>query len=244
MTARAKPRPFVAALTAAGVAAAAAFPAWGRPPALERPVFTVGADHALVVSALPDVLSNAEVRPRLTSGLTTSLVLRATAADAKGRRVEGGAVVEVRYEPWDEVFLVSALGSDGLRRRESLPSLDRLVAWWRGLKVPLLAAGDRQAAGTWRIKLALDVIPFSRAEQSETQSWLSQSLAEQADNAQRTAAGAAPPASSVVAGPAAGVLELLVATSIKRHTLISFEWTGVARAGPAGGAGGDREPRP
>jgi len=241
MTARAKPRPFVAALTAAGVAAAAAFPAWGRPPAPERPVFTVGADRALVVSALPDVLSNAEVRPRLTSGLTTSLVLRATATDGKGRRVEGGAVVEVRYEPWDEVFLVSALGSDGQRHRESLPSLDRLVAWWRGLKVPLLAAGDRQSAGTWRVKLALDVIPFSRAEQSETQSWLSQSLAEQADSAQRTAAGAASP---VVAAPAAGVLELLVATSIKRHTLVSFEWTGVARAGPAGGAGGDGEPRP
>ncbi len=244
MTGRAQLRPFLTALTAAGLAAAAAFPAWGGPPAAERPVFALGADHLLVVSALPDVLSNAEVRPRLTSGLTTSLVLHATAADGKGRRLEGGAVVEVRYEPWDEVFLASVLGSDGLRRRESLPSLERLVAWWRGLKVPLLAAGDRAPAGTWRITLALDVIPFSRAEQSETQSWLSQSLAEQRESAQRTAAGAASPPPSAVAAPAAGMLELLVATSIKRHSLISFEWTGVARAGGAGGTGGEGERRP
>ncbi len=241
MTAAAHRLRFLTALAAAGVAAAGVQPAWGRPAPVEHPAFAIGADHVLVVTELPDVLSSAEVRPRLTSGLTTSLVLHATATDGKGRRLEGGTVVEIRYELWDEVFLVSAPGGDGRRRQESLPALDRLVAWWRGLELPLLATGETHPAGAWRIELALDVIPFSRAEQSETQSWLSQSLAEQRESAERTAAGGAPPPAAVAGAPAAGMLELLVATSIKRRSVISFEWTGLARAG-AGAAGGRERP--
>jgi hypothetical protein len=216
------------AAVAAGLTLTAAAPA-------ERPAYELGADRTLVVSLPADVLSQSEVKPRLTSGLTTSLVLQVTAADGRGHKARGGGLVEVRYELWDEVFLVTAVGSDGRRRRESLASLERLAAWWQALRLPVLPAGNRLAAGSWRIDTELTVIPFSRSEQTETQTWLSRSLSgEVASSAHASEAAGA-------AAPAGGVLDMLVATSIKRPSLVSFSWrTDLAVApasGPSGGAG-------
>ncbi len=224
------------AVTAA-LALAAAAPA-------QRPAYEMGADRLLVVSLPVDVLSQPEVKPRLTSGLTTSLVLQVTADDGRGHRARGGGLVEVRYELWDEVFLVTAAGSDGRRRQESLPSLERLAAWWQALRLPVLAAGGRLAAGSWRIDTELTVIPFSRAEQTETQTWLSRSVAGEASAA--PAVSPAAPAAVPPPAPAGGVLDMLIATSIKRPSLVSFSWrsnlvvapAGIGGSGGPGGSGG------
>src|SRR4051812_22063828 len=109
--------------------------------AVEAPRLELDRDRgALVVTALPDVLSRPEVRPNLSSGLTTTFVVRVSVLDERGRRAKGGGTVAVRYEPWDEVFLVTAAGVAGGARKESLPSFDRLAAWWRELKLPALPA--------------------------------------------------------------------------------------------------------
>jgi hypothetical protein len=231
-----------ALLALAPALAAAAALARAAPLLAERPVFELGADGVLVMASAPDVLSNAEVKPRLTSGLTTSFVFEIAATDAGGRKLRGGGLVEIRYELWDEVFLVTATGADGRQRRDSLPSLDRLVAWWRGLKLPVLAPGARPlAAGSWHLVLALSVLPFSRAEQSETQSWLSRSVADERAAAAR--AGETPSPAAAATAPLSGVLDLLVSTSIKRRSVVDFEWRSVLRVHPAG-TGADAERRP
>jgi hypothetical protein len=221
--------------------AAAASLARALPLLAERPGFELGAERMLVMATIPDVLSKAEVKPRLNSGLTTSFVFDVTATDGGGRTLKGGGLVEIRYELWDEVYLVAVAGADGRQRRDSLPSLDRLLAWWRGLKLPVLNAGDRLAAGKWHLDVDLSVIPFSRAEQSETQSWLSRSLTE--ERAGPTPPGETAPPAAAAAVPVSGVLDMLVSTSIKRRSVVSFEWRSELQVGPAGPAGSGVERR-
>jgi len=205
-------------------AAAPAFLAAGAVAAAEGPSFTVGRDGVLLVGALPDILSRPEVRPHLSTGLTTTFALRVTATDETGTRTRGGGRIDVRWEPWDEVFLTAALGADGRARRESLPSLDRLVAWWHGLEIP--AATGLAPGGRWEVRVEVSVIPFSASEQRDTQRWFSDSLG-QAPPPPSTAPQEQTAASRQAAS--GGVLDLLIATSIKRHSLISFNWTATSR---------------
>jgi hypothetical protein len=189
----------------------------------------------LFVGALPDVLSRPEVRPHLTTGLTTSLAIRVTATDALGRRARGGGRVDVRYELWDEVFLVraagavgavGAIGNGGAGRRDSLPSFDRLVAWWRGLRLPAVDAAVLDPAGPWQVEVEVAVIPFSQAEEAEARRWVSESV--QKSGARELSAAGEEPSEGL-----SGVLDLLVATSIQRRSLVRYDWKVQFRPSPA-----------
>lgn len=189
-------------------------------------------DHgSLVVSGLPDVLSRPEVRTNLSSGLTTTFVVRVNAADEQGARASGGGTVAIRFEPWDEVFLVSSAGVAGGARKESLPSFDRLAVWWHDLKLPALPAAGLASPGTWQVKISVHVVPFSESEREETQRWFSASVGDQRSNADDLSAAAKK-------NPDSGILALLVATSIQRRSLVSYDWTVTFR--PSRGP----EPRP
>lgn len=187
----------------------------------------------LLVSALPDVLSRPEVRSHLTTGLTSSLAIRVTATDRLGHRASGGGRVDVRYELWDEVFLVraagavGAVGGEGAGRRESLPSFERLVAWWRGLSLPAVAAaGLDPAAGPWQVEVEVALIPFSQAEEKEARRWFSESV--QKSGARELSDAADEPSEGLT-----GVLDLLVATSIQRRSLVRYDWKVPFRPSPA-----------
>jgi len=179
-------------------------------------------DHgALVVSGLPDILSRPEVRPHLASGLTTTFVVQVSAADGSGKRVRGGGTIAVRYEPWDEVYLVTAAGvagGAGGARKESLPSVEGLAAWWRDLKLPVLPTSGL-TGGSWQVNVAVHVVPFSESEREDTQRWFSQSVGGGQSNAEDASAAAKESAGTGV------VLDLLVATSIRRRSLVSYDWT-------------------
>jgi hypothetical protein len=186
----------------------------------------------LVVSGLPGVLSRPEVRPQLSSGLTTTFVVRVSAADEHGAKATGGGTVAVRFEPWDEVFLAAAAGLEGGARRDSLPSFDRLTAWWRELKLPALPVAGLSPGGSWQVKVAVHVVPFSESEREDTQRWFSASVGgAQRNNAEDLSASARK-------SPGSGILDLLVATSIQRRSLVSYDWTLTFR--PSRGP----EPRP
>jgi hypothetical protein len=206
-------------LATAGLAAGALLAANG-------PLFAVGRDGALVVSGLPDILSRPEVKPHLATGLTTTFALRVTATDETGAKIRGGGRIDIRWEPWDEVFLTAAAGAGGAPRRDSVPA-DHLAAWWRGLEVH--AASGLAPGGRWSVKVEVSVIPFSASEQRDTQRWFSDSLG------QTPAAGAAPgaPAAAPRHADPNGVLDLLIATSIKRRSLASYTWTASRKGGAA-----------
>lgn len=192
------------------------------------PFWAVSRDGTLLVSGLPDILSRPEVRPHLKTGLTTTFAIRVTATDETGARVKGAGRVDVRWELWDEIFLTTAAGGAGRARQESLPTPERLAAWWRGLEIP--AAAGLAPGGRWQVKVELSVIPFSRSEQRDAQRWVSDTLGEGA----RGGDAAPPPAPGqprVDSGPAlGGVLDLLLVTSIKRPNVATYVWSASPRA--------------
>jgi hypothetical protein len=195
--------------------------------AVSGPYWSVGRDGSLVVSGLPDILSRPEVRPHLTTGLTTTFILRVTASDETGRKVKGAGRADVRWELWDEVFLTAALGAAGRARTESLASFERLEAWWRGLELPV--AAGMAPGGRWQVKVEVSVVPFSRSEQRDAQRWFSDTLGEVERPAPRAPDSDAP--EDVDRGPALnGLLDLLIVTSIKRPNLATYVWTASPRA--------------
>ena len=198
------------------------------PAALEAasgPYWSVGRDGNLVVSGLPDVLSRPEVRPHLTTGLTTTFLVRVTASDETGHKVKGAGRADVRWELWDEVYLTAALGAAGRARSDSLPSFDRLVAWWRGLEIPV--AAGLSPGGRWQVKGEVSGVPFSRSEQRDAQRWFSDTLGEGARPEPRPQASDAPEAGRGTA--VNGILDLLIVTSIKRPNLATYTWTAAPR---------------
>jgi hypothetical protein len=191
------------------------------------PYWTVSRDGTLLVSGLPDILSRPEVRPHLKTGLTTTFAIRVTATDETGTRVKGAGRIDVRWELWDEVFLTTAAGGAGRVRQESLPTPERLAAWWRGIEIP--AAAGLAPGGRWQVKVELSVIPFSRSEQRDAQRWVSDTLGQGGSGG---AAGAppAPGQPQVDTGAAfGGVLDLLIVTSIKRPNVATYVWTASPR---------------
>jgi hypothetical protein len=193
----------------------------------EGPFWSVNREGTLLVSGLPDILSRPEVKPHLTTGLTTTFAVRVTASDEIGTKVKGAGRVDVRWELWDEVFLTTAMGAAGRPRSESLPSYDRLAAWWRGLEIP--AATGLAPGARWQVKVELSVIPFSRSEQRDTQRWFSDSLGQ----GPRGEGGASSAGQQTVEGGPAlgGLLDLLIVTSIKRPNLATYVWTASPRTG-------------
>lgn len=187
-----------------------------------RPAVALGKDRLLVVSALPGVLAEPSVKPHLSTGLTTSLVIEVTASDGRGGKARGGGRVDIRYELWDEVFLVNRADASGRSRRESLPSFERLEEWWRRLEIAALPTGGLDPGGNWDVKVRVSVIPFSQSEQRETQRWFSDSIGQARGESAEAAPGETPAESPDRLSEA---LDLLIATSIKRRSIVSYAWT-------------------
>ena len=174
--------------------------------------------EGLTISRLPPVLADPQVRQQLGTGLTTTFVFEATARGAAGGKTKGGARVDVRYDLWDEVYVVSRFDASGRASRQVLPSFDRLAEWWREARLVLVRPPAAAAARS--VEVRLSVLPFSQAEQMETQRWFSQALS--ADKS-----GSAGAVSDAVEDQPASfnqVLGLLLATSIGRNPLLEYQW--------------------
>ncbi|HEX9941985.1 MAG TPA: hypothetical protein VGG03_08215 [Thermoanaerobaculia bacterium] len=185
--------------------------------ALQAPALEA-AREGLVLHRLPPVLSEQEVRKQLGTGLTTSFVFETTARSAAGVKTKGAARVDVRYELWDELYIVTRIDSSGRAARVTLPSFERLAEWWRDARLVVIRP---PAAGTARrIEVRLRVIPFSQAEQLDAQRWFSQALSAESSGS----AGAVSEAVEDQPESFSQVLSLLMATSIGRPALLEYEW--------------------
>lgn len=184
-----------------------------------------GADRWVLVQ-LPPILDDAEMRQQLDTGLTTSLVFRITWRDRQGEKIEGGARAQIRYELWDELYEVAVLDGTGQLQSYRLKSAEALARWWAELRLVMLvpkaaiAAELRNPRSRQSARITLDVVPFSRAEQQNTQRWFSESL-EQAGRGNTEEI-----ATSVDEEPEklSKVLGLLMATSIQRRAIMTYRW--------------------
>lgn len=171
--------------------------------------------ETLSVTLPGGLLSERDVRKQLQSGLTTTFVVVATLDDER----TSGARVDVRFEPWDEVYFVTVRRLGAQPQSQRAASFAQLETWWRETSLPLFTG----AAGVKRVQVAVDVLPFSIEEQEETQRWLTRSLGEA-----RQASPPAPPPTADVPNPRASasgsVLDLLIGTSIQRRPIFRRRW--------------------
>lgn len=171
-----------------------------------RLVPAVAREQGRVRVALPrELLADPDVRRGLSSGLTTGFVLDASLGDAKGH-----GRIEIRYELWDEVYLVRAISFDGKEEKATLPSLTALEQWWAVPHVAVVAGGGGV------LELKLEVLPFSASEEADAKKWLAQS-----------ARSSAPPAGAAqqqqtVSSPS--LLDAVIGTSVRRKPLLRYVW--------------------
>jgi len=132
-----------------------------------RPSFVAQPGRTVAVSLPSSLLDEREVKKQISSGLTTTFLLSAQARESDRR---GAARVEVRFDLWDEVWLVRRIEFDGKEERQRLASRDALDKWWR-VPVRLFAANADRVA----LRVTLSVLPFSIAEGEDARQWIAKS---------------------------------------------------------------------
>ena len=160
--------------------------------AQQRPGFTV--QSGAVAATLPaSVLQDKNVKKQLGSGLTTTFLVV-----ARQNNSVSGARIEVRYDLWDEVWIVRRVEFDGKSERQRISSADALEKWWR-TPVRLFATSAQRVA----LQVDLNVLPFSAAEEDDARQWI-------------TKAGGV--------GSDTGLVGALIGTTISAKPITSFRW--------------------
>lgn len=165
------------------------------------------------------ILLNPEVRRILQSGLTTSFVLDVAVLGIRGNG--GHARLDLRYEPWDEIYMVSLAQADGQTVKEKLASFALLVDWWEKLRFKVLPVRALEGLDRPDLKMTLSVMPFSATEEGDARRWFARSI----DDSRGTSS---PPIGNSPGEARKGpdhLLDALITTSIKRRVLQTFQWT-------------------
>ena len=163
----------------------------------------------LVLSDLPAVLADPEVERHLESGLTTSLVLEAR---LQRPQIRGVARVDIRFELWDEVFLVTVIDGEGGVSTLEPASREDLRSWWSEARIALSGPLQRTLERATQARLSVLVVPFSQSELVDAQRWLSESM---------TQGGAGPGGDR----SGSGAVGALIATSIQRRAVRRMTWS-------------------
>ena len=154
----------------------------------------------VVAATLPmQILQDASVRKQLRSGLTTTFLLVARQRDT---RIVTGSRIEIRFDLWDEVWIVQKVELDRKSERQRLTSLDALEKWWR---TPLRVL----TTNATRVPLQVDlsVLPFSAAEEEDARQWITKSGGIGAGDAGTT-----------------GLVDALIGTTLSAKPLASYRW--------------------
>jgi hypothetical protein len=183
--------------------------------AAEAPRLELDADRRLVLTGLPPILADDGVKEHLSTGLTTSFYFR------PGGKQPGGARVDVRYDPWDEVFHLVAAGHGERLRQADVASFAELVEWWQGLRLALLESDRLERPWPRRLKVTVDVVPFSASEQDDARRWLSESI----EQGRKSGTDEVGRSGDAAADTLSRTFNLLLATSIRRRALASYAWS-------------------
>lgn len=150
--------------------------------------------NGVVAAVLPvSLLDQPSVRKQLGSGLTTTFLVVAR----EGKRASG-ARIEIRYDLWDEVWLVRRVEFDRKTDKQRIASRDALEKWWRE---PLrLTSGS-----SGRLEVELTVLPFSAAEEEDARQWIAKS-------------------GGVGTGNGSGLVDALIGTTINARPIVDYRW--------------------
>lgn len=183
-------------------------------------------DDYILLSMPRDPMVDADIRRRLSSGLTTTLELVGVIEADNTRLALSPVSVDIRYDLWEGQFLVKRMDTGRAAATKSLPSIEAIAEWLRAepLRLASLQGVDRKA--TIRVRVKCYVTPFSKAEEGQAKEWFSQALripsaGDGGDRAPQGAAGGEPEKQSVFA--------MLISTGIARRAVRTYEWTWTLR---------------
>jgi hypothetical protein len=167
----------------------------------------------ILLSLPASVLNDAAMEKQLTNGLTTVIITSIEGRIRGAATLRGAVRVEIRYELWEEKFLVGVVDASARRQSLSFATFDKLVAWWSSaaLRLAAVSAADAPAA----VSVKTEVVPFSAAEEADAQRWLMRSMTE--------ATGARPPPRE--AGATTSILDVIIGTGVRRKPIRSWRWT-------------------
>ncbi len=192
----------------------------GQPPRL-----SCGTGGECVLSGLPPLLSDGDVRGYLRSGLTTTLALSLSAKGESGRRLASAARIDVRFEPWEEVFLVELSRTGHAVSRARLTSEEALRSWWAALRIEL-RLGERPKG---RVSVELNLFPFSEEDEADTRRSYAETLRAERLRPVVRDEGSGAKGNEVKADEGSDLvgelLDTLTLTSIKRHGVRRFSWS-------------------
>lgn len=178
--------------------------------AVEPPALVIR-EGALGITIPGEILRRQDVQRHLTNGLTTAIVVAVKPLLRGGQR--SGARVEVRYDPWDEVFFVTHRDFDGTVERTKIASMTALEKWLGGRPLRFAASS---VTSRWDVKLR--ILPFSAAEEADVRAWVSGTTA--------------PAPGGAAEGAGSSLFDLLVGTSIRARPVVAYRWTLDARGRP------------
>jgi hypothetical protein len=179
------------------------------------PKASLRADGELLITLPTSAIRDREVAKQLDSGLTTAFVATVEGTARSGASLRGALRVEIRYELWDEAYLVRVTERDGALTKVTLPTRDRLMEWWSS--TPIRAAHLASASDAPdKLRVRVDVVPFSAGEEADAQRWLVQSVGDRV--------GSGPGGSQTKSDSAGALLDLLIGTSVQRRPLQSWRW--------------------
>ena len=179
------------------------------PAPTDQPSVSCNPDRDIILRLPRTFLEQPEMNKPLFSGLTTSFLFTLKAHSSGGISMPGGfhgARLDLRFEPWDEVFHLTLWQYNGSRKTTTLKDLRHLGDWLEkgSLILGSLKGIEKQR---WRLEVSLKIVPFSESEQRDAQKWFAKTLGNQPDRKNPNK-----------------VLDLLFATSIKRKSLMSRSW--------------------
>jgi hypothetical protein len=149
----------------------------------------------VVTATLPlHVLENRSVRRQLESGLTTTFLLSVNG--------ETRARLEVRYDLWDEVWLVRRTDAARKVEAQKLANREALERWWR-TALQLMTSDAARIS----LELELNVLPFSAAEEEDARQWIAKS-------------GGVGTSS----GGGGALVDALIGTTLSAKPITSFRW--------------------
>lgn len=163
-------------------------------------------ESGLLRIGLPAELFNQpETRRQLASGLTTTLLIEAEINTSKRDTVTGRARLDIRYEPWDEVFYIHIWHGHDRMEQLTQKDLPSLLAWLSTPRIGLcqLDLSDHTARS---LNITLDLVPFSQREQHKAQQWFSKTVNNQNPR------------------DIGRMLDVVFAASIKRKATSSHRW--------------------
>lgn len=153
----------------------------------------------------------------LHSGLTTTFQLVWTLREKS--KPLGMIRMDIRYEPWDEVYFLTLLRSDGHQEAFNFANQKVLIRWWTEYQFPL--SDTEVSTGVEFLWVTLRVIPFSQQEQEMAREWLTPQNNKPDSGLFSGRTGNQPTAEQQRQN---NLLRIMFATSIQREAIKSYKW--------------------